>query len=76
MLNKQQGLVIRPFKRAHTSRHTDRELLHLTIYLQASQLGPTVRGALPLCTLPWPAHPGRGGVGVDCACCGCLPCRP
>ena len=34
MLNKQQGLVIRPFKRAHTTRHLDRELLHLSIYLQ------------------------------------------
>ncbi len=30
----QNGLVIRPFKRAHRTRHTDRELQHLTIYLQ------------------------------------------
>lgn len=33
VLNKQQGLVIRPYKRAHTNRHTDKELLHLSRYL-------------------------------------------
>ncbi len=33
VMNKQQGLVIRPYKRAHTNRHTDQELLHLTTYL-------------------------------------------
>jgi ubiquitin-like domain-containing CTD phosphatase 1 len=32
-MNKQQGLVIRPFKKAHLTRHTDRELYHLTKYL-------------------------------------------
>ena len=31
--NKQNGLVIKPFKHAHRTRHTDRELLHLKIYL-------------------------------------------
>ncbi|EFN54831.1 hypothetical protein CHLNCDRAFT_134850 [Chlorella variabilis] len=34
VLNKQNGLVIRPFKKAHLTRATDRELLYLTAYLQ------------------------------------------
>ncbi|KAL6764960.1 HAD-like domain-containing protein [Haematococcus lacustris] len=33
IMNKQAGLVIRPFKRAHLTRHTDKELYHLTRYL-------------------------------------------
>lgn len=32
--NKQNGLVIRPFKHAHRTRATDKELLHLEIYLK------------------------------------------
>ena len=32
-MNKQQGLVIRPFKRAHLNRDTDDELLRLGHYL-------------------------------------------
>ncbi len=32
-MNKQNGLVIRPFKKAHLTRHSDRELYHLTKYL-------------------------------------------
>jgi ubiquitin-like domain-containing CTD phosphatase 1 len=32
-MNKQQGLVIRPFKKAHLTRNTDTELLHLMHYL-------------------------------------------
>jgi ubiquitin-like domain-containing CTD phosphatase 1 len=32
-MNKQQGLVIRPFKKAHLTRHLDQELLHLMHYL-------------------------------------------
>lgn len=35
VFNKQNGLVIRPFKRAHMNRHTDNELLYLTQYLLA-----------------------------------------
>lgn len=31
--NKQNGLVIRPFRHAHRTRYTDKELLHLRIYL-------------------------------------------
>mmetsp|Transcript_14455 Transcript_14455/g.31326 ORF Transcript_14455/g.31326 Transcript_14455/m.31326 type:complete len:322 (-) Transcript_14455:948-1913(-) len=33
ILNKQAGLVIRPYKRAYANRATDRELYHLTKYL-------------------------------------------
>jgi hypothetical protein len=33
VLNKQQGLVIRPYRRAHLTRGTDRELLYLSAYL-------------------------------------------
>ncbi|PRW57513.1 Ubiquitin-like domain-containing CTD phosphatase [Chlorella sorokiniana] len=33
VLNKQNGLVIRPFKKAHLTRTTDRELLYLSAYL-------------------------------------------
>lgn len=33
VMNKQNGLVIAPYKRAHTNRDTDKELLHLTQYL-------------------------------------------
>ncbi|PSC72065.1 Ubiquitin-like domain-containing CTD phosphatase [Micractinium conductrix] len=33
VLNKQQGLVIRPFKKAHLTRDTDREMLYLSAYL-------------------------------------------
>jgi ubiquitin-like domain-containing CTD phosphatase 1 len=32
-MNKQNGLVIRPFKKAHLTRHLDQELLHLMHYL-------------------------------------------
>jgi hypothetical protein len=38
IMNKQNGLVIRPFKKAHLTRHTDKELLHLTTYL--SKIAP------------------------------------
>ena len=31
--NKQNGLVIRPFRNAHLARHTDKELLYLKVYL-------------------------------------------
>ncbi|GAB4819028.1 hypothetical protein N2152v2_006074 [Parachlorella kessleri] len=43
ILNKQNGLVIRPFKRSHRTRHTDRELLHLSIYLQKIAGLPSLR---------------------------------
>mmetsp|Transcript_3118 Transcript_3118/g.7811 ORF Transcript_3118/g.7811 Transcript_3118/m.7811 type:complete len:329 (-) Transcript_3118:143-1129(-) len=33
VMNKQAGLVIRPYKRAHLNRHSDKELLHLKRYL-------------------------------------------
>lgn len=33
IMNKQAGLVIRPFKRAHLTRHTDKELKYLMRYL-------------------------------------------
>uniref|UniRef100_A0A7S1SVM3 protein-serine/threonine phosphatase n=1 Tax=Tetraselmis chuii TaxID=63592 RepID=A0A7S1SVM3_9CHLO len=33
VLNTQQGLVIRPFRKAHLKRDTDKELLHLSAYL-------------------------------------------
>lgn len=33
IMNKQNGLVIRPFKKAHLTRHLDQELLHLMHYL-------------------------------------------
>lgn len=32
-MNRQQGLVIRAFKRAHLNRHKDKELKHLARYL-------------------------------------------
>lgn len=35
IMNPQQGLKIRPFRNAHTSRSTDRELLRLALYLEA-----------------------------------------
>lgn len=34
-MNPQQGLVIRPFRKAHRTRGTDRELVGLTRYLAA-----------------------------------------
>jgi ubiquitin-like domain-containing CTD phosphatase 1 len=37
-MNKQNGLVIRPYKKAHLTRNSDRELLHLTHYL--TLIGP------------------------------------
>eukprot|EP00878_Enallax_costatus_P002404 GHUV01002580.1.p2 GENE.GHUV01002580.1~~GHUV01002580.1.p2 ORF type:complete len:112 (+),score=35.22 GHUV01002580.1:920-1255(+) len=40
IMNKQQGLVIRPFKKAHLTRHLDKELLYLKHYL-------TLVGQLP-----------------------------
>lgn len=40
VMNKQQGLVIRPFKKAHLTRHLDKELLYLMQYL-------TLIGQLP-----------------------------
>lgn len=40
VMNKQQGLVIRPFKKAHLTRHLDKELLYLMHYL-------TLVGQLP-----------------------------
>lgn len=33
IMNKQNGLVIRPFKKAHFTRHEDKELLYLAQYL-------------------------------------------
>mmetsp|Transcript_23572 Transcript_23572/g.56360 ORF Transcript_23572/g.56360 Transcript_23572/m.56360 type:complete len:138 (+) Transcript_23572:820-1233(+) len=33
VMNKQNGLVIRPFRKAHVNRGSDRELLHLRDYL-------------------------------------------
>jgi ubiquitin-like domain-containing CTD phosphatase 1 len=33
VLNPQQGLVIRPYRKAHLRRGTDRELLYLSAYL-------------------------------------------
>mmetsp|Transcript_19420 Transcript_19420/g.54299 ORF Transcript_19420/g.54299 Transcript_19420/m.54299 type:complete len:341 (+) Transcript_19420:134-1156(+) len=38
VMNKQQGLVIRPFKRAHLNRHKDKELKYLATYL--TMVGP------------------------------------
>lgn len=35
VMNPQNGLAIRPFKRAHSSRGTDQELVKLTQYLLA-----------------------------------------
>jgi ubiquitin-like domain-containing CTD phosphatase 1 len=35
VMNPQNGLVIRPFRKAHFSRASDQELLHLTDYLLA-----------------------------------------
>jgi ubiquitin-like domain-containing CTD phosphatase 1 len=35
VMNPQNGLTIRPFRRAHTNRGSDRELVHLTQYLMA-----------------------------------------
>ena len=35
VMNPQLGLKIRPFKNAHTTRHTDRELLRLADYIEA-----------------------------------------
>lgn len=34
IMNKQNGLVIRPFRKAHQNRATDRELVRLKYYLQ------------------------------------------
>mmetsp|Transcript_8657 Transcript_8657/g.16041 ORF Transcript_8657/g.16041 Transcript_8657/m.16041 type:complete len:384 (+) Transcript_8657:83-1234(+) len=34
-MNPRNGLKIRPFKQAHQSRHTDRELMKLSVYLRA-----------------------------------------
>ena len=34
IMNKQNGLVIRPFRKAHQNRATDRELVKLKYYLQ------------------------------------------
>jgi len=33
VMNKQNGLVIRPYKKAHLTRNNDKELLHLMHYL-------------------------------------------
>ncbi len=33
VMNPQQGLVIRPFRKAHLTRDTDRELFKLKVYL-------------------------------------------
>ena len=35
VMNPQNGLVIRPYRKAHLNRDKDRELLHLTHYLLA-----------------------------------------
>eukprot|EP00850_Spirogloea_muscicola_P008781 SM000047S16920 [mRNA] locus=s47:790912:793248:- [translate_table: standard] len=35
VMNPKNGLVIRPFRKAHLHRHTDNELVHLTHYLLA-----------------------------------------
>lgn len=35
ILNRQNGLVIRPYRKAHLNRHTDQELKYLTRYLLA-----------------------------------------
>lgn len=35
VMNPQNGLVIRPFRKAHINRATDNELLHLAQYLLA-----------------------------------------
>ncbi|CAI7844777.1 unnamed protein product [Closterium sp. NIES-53] len=35
VMNPRNGLTIRPFRRAHANRHSDRELAHLTEYLLA-----------------------------------------
>ena len=35
LMNPQNGLKIKPFKKAHQNRATDVELLRLTMYLQA-----------------------------------------
>ena len=43
VFNRQNGLVIRPFKRAHLTRDTDKELLHLTDYLLAIAFLPSLR---------------------------------
>lgn len=43
VFNKQNGLVIRPFKRAHLTRDSDKELLHLTKYLLAIAPLPSLR---------------------------------
>ena len=43
VFNKQNGLVIRPFKRAHLTRTTDMELLHLTEYLLAIAAMPSLK---------------------------------
>ena len=33
VLNRQQGLVIRPYRKSHVTRETDKELLFLSEYL-------------------------------------------
>jgi ubiquitin-like domain-containing CTD phosphatase 1 len=35
IMNKQNGLVIRPFRKAAQNRATDRELVHLKFYLRS-----------------------------------------
>lgn len=35
VMNPQNGLVIKPFRKAHSSRDTDQELIKLTSYLLA-----------------------------------------
>lgn len=34
-MNPQNGLIIRPFRKAHANRDSDRELVRLTQYLMA-----------------------------------------
>jgi ubiquitin-like domain-containing CTD phosphatase 1 len=42
IMNKQNGLVIRPFQKAYKNRATDRELVKLKYYLKAIAREPTL----------------------------------
>lgn len=44
VMNKQNGLVIRPFMQAHQTRATDKELLYLKLYLLKIAKLPTLGG--------------------------------
>jgi len=44
VMNKQNGLVIRPFRKAHQTRDTDKELLHLRLYLLKIAALPDLSG--------------------------------